>query len=90
MPQIIINYNRNTIAQYGLSIADINKIVNTAFAGQTTGMLFEGEKRFDVVVRIGGEQKKNLQDIQGLLIPTPKGTQVPLSQLADVQIKEGP
>lgn len=90
MPQIIINYNRNTIAQYGLSIADINKIVNTAFAGQTTGMLFEGEKRFDVVVRIGGEQKKNLQDIQGLLIPTPKGTQVPLRQLADVQIKEGP
>jgi cobalt-zinc-cadmium resistance protein CzcA len=90
MPQIVINYNRNNIAQYGLSIADINKVVNTAFAGQTTGMLFEGEKRFDIVVRIGGEQKKNLSDIQGLLIPTPKGTQVPLSQLADVEIKEGP
>lgn len=90
MPQIIINYNRNTIAQYGLNISDINKVVNTSFAGQTTGMLFEGEKRFDVVVRISGEQKKDLKDIQNLLIPTPQGTQIPLSQLADVQIKQGP
>ncbi len=90
MPQILIQYNRNTIAQYGLNITDINKVVNTAFAGQTTGMLFEGEKRFDVVVRIGGEQKKDLKDIQGLLIPTPQGTQIPLSQLANVEIKEGP
>ena len=90
MPQIIITYNRNTIAQYNLNIADINKVVNTAFAGQSSGMLFEGEKRFDVVVRIGGEQKKDVKDVQNLLIPTPQGTQIPLSQLADVQIKEGP
>lgn len=90
MPQIIINYNRNTIAQYNLNIADINKVVNTAFAGQSSGMLFEGEKRFDIVVRISGEQKKDVKDVQNLLIPTPQGTQIPLSQLADVQIKEGP
>ena len=44
MPQIIINYNRNTIAQYHLNIADINRVVNTAFAGQSSGMLFEGER----------------------------------------------
>jgi len=90
MPQIIINYNRNTIAQYGLNIADINRIVNTSFAGQSTGMLFEGEKRFDVVVKISGDQKKDLNDVQNLLVPTPQGTQIPLSQLADVQIKQGP
>ncbi len=90
MPQIIINYNRNTIAQYNLNIADINKIVNTAFAGQTTGMLFEGEKRFDIVVRLNNDQKKDLVDVQNLLIPTPQGTQIPLSQLAEVQIKDGP
>ncbi len=90
MPQIIITYNRNTIAQYNLNIADINKVVNTAFAGQSSGMLFEGEKRFNVVVRIGGEQKRDVKDVQNLLIPTPQGTQIPLSQLADVQIKEGP
>ncbi|MEP7109120.1 MAG: CusA/CzcA family heavy metal efflux RND transporter, partial [Ferruginibacter sp.] len=90
MPQIIINYNRNTIAQYNLNIADINKVVNTAFAGQSTGLLFEGEKRFDVVVRLKGELKKDVQDVQNLLIPTPQGTQIPLYQLADVKIEEGP
>lgn len=90
MPQIIITYNRNTIAQYNLNIADINKVVNTAFAGQSSGLLFEGEKRFDVVVRISGEQKKDVKDVQNLLIPTPQGTQIPLYQLANVQIKEGP
>ncbi|WP_337993472.1 CusA/CzcA family heavy metal efflux RND transporter [Mucilaginibacter sp. KACC 22063] len=90
MPQIIINYNRSAIAQYNLNITDINKVVNTALAGQSTGTVFEGEKRFDVVVRISGEQKKDLKDIQNLLIPTPGGTQVPLYQLADVQIKDGP
>ncbi|MES2268549.1 MAG: CusA/CzcA family heavy metal efflux RND transporter [Bacteroidota bacterium] len=90
MPQIIINYNRSAIAQYNLNITDINKVVNTALAGQSTGTLFEGEKRFEIVVRISGEQKKDLRDIQNLLIPTPQGTQIPLYQLADVQIKDGP
>jgi len=90
MPQIIINYNRSAIAQYNLNITDINKVVNTALAGQSTGTLFEGEKRFEVVVRISGEQKKDLKDIQNLLIPTAQGTQIPLYQLADVQIKDGP
>lgn len=90
MPQIIIAYKRDMIAQYNLTISDINKIVNTALAGQSTGMVFEGEKRFDLVVRLAGEQKKDVQDIQNLLIPTPQGTQIPLSQLADVAIKDGP
>ncbi len=90
MPQIIINYNRNTIAQYGLNIVDINKIINAALAGQSSGMVFEGEKRFDLVVRLNGELKKDLKDIQNLLIPTTNGVQIPLSQLADVQIKDGP
>lgn len=90
MPQIIINYNRNTIAQYGLNIVDINKIINAALAGQSAGMVFEGEKRFDLVVRLNGELKKDLKDIQNLLIPTTNGVQIPLSQLADVQIKDGP
>jgi cobalt-zinc-cadmium resistance protein CzcA len=90
LPQVIINYNRNTIAQYHLNIADINRVVNTAFAGQSSGMLFEGERRFDVVVRLAGDQKTNLQDIRNLLIPTPQGTQIPLYQLADVDIKDGP
>ncbi len=90
LPQIIINYRRNQIAQYKLNIEDINKIVNTAFAGQVAGSMYEGEKRFDLVVRLKGELKKNIQDVQQLLIPTPDGTQVPLSMLADVIIQDGP
>ncbi|MCQ6959262.1 CusA/CzcA family heavy metal efflux RND transporter [Mucilaginibacter aquariorum] len=90
MPQIIINYNRSAIAQYNLNITDINRVVNTALAGQSTGTLFEGEKRFEVVVKISGEQKRGLKDIQNLLIPTSQGTQIPLYLLAEVQIKDGP
>jgi cobalt-zinc-cadmium resistance protein CzcA len=90
MPQIIVQYNRNAIAQYGLNIADINKVVNASLAGQSTGMVFEGEKRFDLVVKLSGEWKKDLSDVQNLLVPTATGTQVPLYQLADVQIKDGP
>ncbi len=90
MPQIIIKYNRPLIAQYGLSIADVNRVVNTAFAGQSAGLLFEDEKRFDLVVRLAADEKKNLEDVQNLLIPTPTGTQIPLYQLADVGIKDGP
>jgi cobalt-zinc-cadmium resistance protein CzcA len=90
MPQIIIEYNRSLIAQYHLSIADINKIVNTAFAGQSTGLVFEEEKRFDLVVRLANTERKNVEDVQNLLIPTPNGLQIPLSQVATVQIKDGP
>lgn len=90
MPQIIIEYNRPLIAQYHLSIADINQIVNTAFAGQSAGMVFEEEKRFSLVVRLEMDKRKSLEDVQNLLVPTPQGTQIPLSQLATVSIKDGP
>ena len=88
LPQLIITYKRNMIAQYGLNIQDINKVVNTAFAGQSSGLVYEDEKRFDLVVRLAGEQRMNLEDVQNLLIPTNNGTQIPLYQVADVSIKE--
>ncbi len=90
MPQIVIEYNRPMIAQYNLNIEDINRIVNTAFAGQSTGLIYENEKRFDLVVRLAGEKRKDLEDVQNLLIPMPNGLQIPLSQLAKVEITEGP
>ena len=90
LPQVIIEYNRPMIAQYNLSISDVNKVVNTAFAGQSAGLIFEEEKRFDLVVRLDDLERKNLHDVQNLLIPTPQGIQIPLSQLAKVSIKNGP
>lgn len=90
LPQIVVKYNQATIAQYGMNINDINTIINTAFAGKVAGKVYEGEKRFDFVVRLNNEKRQDITDVQNLLIPTPKGTQIPLSAVADVNIEEGP
>lgn len=90
LPQITIQYNRAAIAQYGLNISDINRVVNTAFAGEASGTVYEGEKRFDLVVRLKNENRKDVSDVQNLLIPTSKGTQIPLNAVAKVEITEGP
>jgi cobalt-zinc-cadmium resistance protein CzcA len=90
VPQVIIKYDRNAIAQYNTSISGINKVVNMAFAGQSTGLVFEGEKRFELVVRLKPEVRQSQEDVQKLLIPVGNGQQIPLSKLADVSIKDGP
>lgn len=90
MPQVVIEYNRNAIAQYNLAISDVNKVINSAFAGQSSGQVFEGERRFALTVRLKNENRKDLDDIKNLLIPVSAGKQVPLHQLASVEIKDGP
>jgi cobalt-zinc-cadmium resistance protein CzcA len=90
MPQIVVNYNRAAMSQYGLNIEDINRTVNTAFAGQSAGLVFENERRFDLVVRLESTERNDVLDVQNLLIATPKGIQIPLTQVADVQLTEGP
>ncbi len=90
MPQIVIEYNRAVLAQYNMNIADVNRVVNIAFAGQSTGLVFEGERRFELVVRLSSQRRENLDDVKNLLIPTPNGNQIPLYQLAEVSIKNGP
>jgi len=70
LPQVVVKYNRPVLAQYHLSVADVNRVINTAFAGQSTGLFFEGEKRFDMVVRLNASDRKNINDIQNLLVPT--------------------
>ncbi|MCB0734450.1 MAG: CusA/CzcA family heavy metal efflux RND transporter [Bacteroidetes bacterium] len=88
LPQAIIRYNRKAMAQYGLSVQEVNKVVNTAFAGERAGLVFEDEKRFDLVVRLADEVRSNLDDIRNVLIPTESGTQIPLNQVASVQLEE--
>ena len=90
MPQVVITYNRDAMAIYGLTIRDINKTVNAAFAGQVAGVVYEGEKRFDLVVRLEKEARNSLADIENLLIPVNVKTQVPLSQIAKVEEIIGP
>lgn len=90
LPQIEIKFDRAKIAQFGLNISDINDAIQTAFSGKVAGIVFEGEKRFDMVVRFKEANRKSLTDVQNLFIATPAGQQIPLNQLAEVSFKEGP
>ncbi len=89
MPQVVIKYNRDGMAKYGLNVADVNRVVNSAFAGQIAGQVYEEEKRFDMVVRLDGEARKNMEDIQNLSITNEKGLPIPLSAVASVEQIEG-
>lgn len=90
LPQIVINYNRAQIANNGLNIEDINHIVSTAFAGGEAGVVFENERKFDLVVRLDSTHRNNIEDVSHLYIPTSNGTQIPLSQVAEIKMELGP
>ncbi|WP_018628290.1 efflux RND transporter permease subunit [Niabella aurantiaca] len=90
LPQITIEYDRARIASYGLNIAAINKVVTTAFAGSSAGVIFENERKFDLVVRVDSAYRNSLESVSSLFIPAASGHQVPLSELAAVNFKEGP
>ncbi|MHA4807841.1 CusA/CzcA family heavy metal efflux RND transporter [Flavitalea flava] len=90
LPQIQIDFVRDKIAQYGLDISAINQAIETAFAGQTTGLVYEGEKRFELVVRLEKGNRKGLDDVRNLYISTPTGQQIPLQEVANVNYKIGP
>jgi cobalt-zinc-cadmium resistance protein CzcA len=90
LPQIVIKYNRSQIANYGLNIEDINHIVSTAFAGGGAGVVFENERKFELVVRLDSTHRNNIDDVSHLYIPTTNGTQIPLSQVADIKMELGP
>jgi cobalt-zinc-cadmium resistance protein CzcA len=90
LPQIVVNYNRDAMSNFHLNIEDVNRVVRTAFAGEAAGMVYENERRFDLVVRLNQSSRKELDDVRQLLIATPSGAQIPLYQVADVSIKEGP
>lgn len=90
MPQLVVKYNRSKIAQYGLNIADVNATLNTAYAGGYAGVVYEGEKKFDLVVRITKDPNTDADVLKALLIPLPNGKQIPLSEIADVTFKASP
>lgn len=90
LPQIIVQYDRAKMAQYGISVSDINDVIKTGFAGSAAGTVYEGEKRFDMVVRLENKNRSDIEDIKNLTITTSTGAPIPLSEVADVQLKEGP
>ncbi len=90
LPQMSVKFNRSKIARYGLNISDLNQLISMGFAGGTVGSVFEGEKRFDLVIRLDESKRKNLESLQNLYVDTPNGSKIPLSELAEITYTTGP
>ncbi|MBQ0908739.1 CusA/CzcA family heavy metal efflux RND transporter [Flavobacterium sp. F-328] len=90
LPQMSVVYDRSKIARYSLNIADLNEMIALGFAGKTVGTVFEGEKRFDMVVRLDQTNRRDIEDLRNLYVLTPNGEQIPLRELASIEYTEGP
>ncbi len=88
--QIVVHFNRTAIARYGANIKEVNQVIQSAYAGGVAGKVFEGDRRFDLVVKLNTAQKKDWQQIKNLMVTVGNGKQVPLYELAEVRIEEGP
>ena len=84
-PSLLVNVDREKIARYGINVSNVETVVQTAIGGQAATQVIQGEKVFDLVVRMEPQYRSNAQEIGNLLVPTPSGTQVPLSELADIR-----
>ena len=90
LPQMSVVYDRSKIARYGLNISDLNEMIALGFAGKTVGNVFEGEKRFDMVIRLDQKNRHDIEDLRNLYVATPNGEQIPLQELASIEYTEGP
>lgn len=90
LPQIKIDYKRSRIAYYGADIKTLNAHLAAAFGGEAAGVVFEGEKRFDLVVRLDNQSRTDIGDIQQLKVPVAGGLLIPLSELATIEYSTGP
>ncbi|WP_300660719.1 CusA/CzcA family heavy metal efflux RND transporter, partial [Fluviicola sp.] len=90
LPQITVRYNKDKLALYGLNVGDLNKVIRTGFAGEKTGVVYEGEKRFDIVLRLAEDSRKDISNLKTLYITLPSGSQIPLEQVADIDYEPGP
>jgi cobalt-zinc-cadmium resistance protein CzcA len=89
VPQLKIEINRGRAARYGLNVADVEDVIETALGGRTATELWEGERRFGVVVRLSEEERRNPDAIRNVLVDTPGGPRIPLSEVATVSVGSG-
>ncbi|SRX55181.1 CusA/CzcA family heavy metal efflux RND transporter [Aequorivita sp. CIP111184] len=89
LPQMNVKFDRSKIARYGLNIVDLNEMIAMGFAGKSLGSIFEGEKRFDLVVRLDENNRQDLSNLQNLYVDTPSGEKVPLRELAEIKYTKG-
>ncbi len=89
-PQLKISINRHNIARYGINVEDVQQVIKAAIGGEIAGQIFEGIKRFDILVRFKPESRSTEKAINEILVKSPNGTNVPLSHLADIEDVVGP
>lgn len=89
LPQLVVKYNRGKIARYGINIEELNTIVRTAYAGEATGVVFENERRFELVLRLDYDKVKDL-NLDKLFVRTTDGIQIPVSEVATIDLINGP
>lgn len=87
---LTIDIDRKAIARHGLNVADVQSIIETAIGGKDVTTLYEGERRYSVVVRFPPQVRQSAEAIGNTLLPTPGGAQVPLSSLASIKLLDGP
>lgn len=90
LPQMSVKYNRQKLAYYGLDIEQMNRYLTMAFGGEQAGSVFEGEKRFDMVIRLEKPYRNDINHIRNLYVALPNGNQVPLIELASIEYATGP
>jgi cobalt-zinc-cadmium resistance protein CzcA len=90
LPQLQIKPKRAAIARYGINVEDVNDLVESIVAGKQAGLVYEGEQRFNLVVRLADKASQDVETIKNLLVPAANGVRVPLSELADIETTEGP
>ena len=89
LPQLQIKPDRAAIARYGINVEDVNELVEAIFAGKKAGEVFEGEQRFDIVLRLNEDASKSVESVRALILTAPNGQRVPLAQVADIALVEG-
>jgi len=89
LPQMNVKFNRQKIARYGLNISEVNEMVSMGFSGKIAGSIFEGEKKFDLVLRLDKANRQDITDLQNLFIDLPNGGKIPLSEVAKITYKKG-
>ncbi|MEO9870656.1 CusA/CzcA family heavy metal efflux RND transporter [Ekhidna sp.] len=90
LPQMSVEYDRGKIARYGLNISGVNDIISMGFAGKVAGSVFDGERRFDLVIRFDENYRKDIQNLQNAFVATSSGLQIPLRELAKISYTKGP
>ena len=88
-PSLLIDVDRDKIARYGINVADINALIQTAIGGDVATQVEQGEKQFDLIVRLDQQYRDNPDEIGNILVATPGGQQIPLKEFADIQVTNG-